>query len=78
MAKKNGDYYKKKLDEIKDEKRALGQSIPSSVYGQVGLTNQEKKKIKEGLKAARRALKHSENFEIQKHIDEELEKFKKK
>ncbi len=75
MAKnKNEEYFKKKIEEIKTEKRALGH-IPSSQYGKI--TNKEIKKEKEILKTRRRAVKHSENFEIKKFISQEVEKFKK-
>ncbi len=72
--KKSEEYYQKKIDKIKDEKRALGH-IPASLYGKI--TNKDIKRVKDGLAAARRAVKHSENFEIKKQIDQEVENFNK-
>jgi predicted RNA-binding protein YlxR (DUF448 family) len=78
MANKDEYYYKKELLKIKDQKRSLCSSVPDGAYGSTnnGKNNNEHiKKLKNDLKIKQRALKRSEKQQIDKHINDEIERY---
>lgn len=78
MAKKDEKYYKKKVKEMKKEKRDLCSPVSEQDYDSKNLdgkrnNNKEIKKIKEDFKRVRRSIKRSEKQNVQKEIEEELD-----
>jgi len=75
---KTPQWYKRKIKEVKKQKRELTSTEIGTFFNGVTLTNKRRKEMKEDLKKEKRSYKRAEKQDLKKSIDEEIQDWKRK
>ncbi len=75
---KTPQWYKRKIKEVKKQKRELTSAEIGTFFNGVTLTNKRRKEMKEDLKKEKRSYKRAEKQDLKKSIDEEVQDWKRK